>query len=205
MSGVTEVVNKALTLIGANRITSLTDGSTNAVAAEDIYEELRDELLRSHPWNFATKRVQLSQSSTDPTFEFDHAYPLPSDWLRTISVHHSDHGYGAVLYRSEFNANQRSIITSSDQIFLRYIYQATDMNEAPPDFRAALSYALARDLAVKLASSNSLRREMAREFTRSIGKARSNDAMGAFPELRPRGSWASSRSGRRRRDFFSDR
>ena len=98
MPAVTDIVNKSLRMIGATRITSLTDGSTNANAANDIYTEVRDELLRSHPWNFATKRAKLAQSATTPTFEFDYAYPLPSDWIRTVSVHDNDPRYGTLFY-----------------------------------------------------------------------------------------------------------
>ena len=205
MPGETDVVNRALRQIGATPIASLTDGSTSANAADDVYEETRDELLRSHPWNFATKRQQLAQSSTDPTFEFDHAYPLPSDWLRTVSVHDNDAGHGTILYRMEtINDNQRAIITSSDEVYLRYVYQVTDPNLMTADFRAALSAALARELSLAIASSNSVHDRMSIRADRLLNKARSSDAVGSFPELRPRGSWAASRGGRRRNDFLSD-
>ena len=204
MPGVTDVVNKSLRLIGASPITSLTDGSTSANAADDVYTETRDELLRSHPWNFATKRVQLSQSATAPGFEFDYAFPLPSDWLRTISVHDNDAGHGTILYRMEIVGSQRAIVTSSDAVYLRYVYQVTDPNLMAADFRAALEAALARDLSIVLASSNAIHDRMSIMAARLLNKARSNDALGSFPELRPRGSWAASRGGRRRNDFLSD-
>ena len=204
MPGETDVTNVALRRIGASRIVSLTDGSTSANVANDIYEEVRDDLLRSHPWNFATKRVKLAQSTTAPIFEFDHAYPLPSDWLRTISVHDNDAGHGTILYRSELIGTQHAIIASSDNVWLRYISRVTDPNMMAPDFRKAFEYALARDMAIALTSSNNLHESMATLAERALNKARSNDALGSFPELRPRGSWANSRSGGRRNDFLSD-
>lgn len=204
MPGVTDVINKSLRLIGASPITSLTDGSTSANAADDVYTELRDELLRSHPWNFATKRVQLAQSATTPIFEFDYGYPLPSDWLRTISVHDNDAGHGTILFRMEIVGTQRAIVTSSDAVYLRYVYQVTDTNLMTPDFRAALESALARDLSIPLASSNTLFELMSKKADRLLNQARSTDALGASPELRTRGSWAASRGGRRRNDFLSD-
>src|SRR3990167_5505093 len=205
MPGVTDVVNKSLRLIGASSITSLDDGSTSANAADDIYTELRDELLRSHPWNFATKRQKLAQSATTPEFEFDYAYPLPSDWLRTMSVHDNDAGHGTILYRMEtINDTQRAIITSSDAVYLRYVYRVTDTNMMTPDFRAVLAASLARDLAIALTSSNTLYELMVEKADKLLAKARSTDALGSFPELRPRGSWAAARGGRRRNDFLSD-
>ena len=206
MPGDTDIVNVALRKIGATRIVSLTDGSVNANVANDIYTEVRDDLLRSHPWNFATKRVKLAQSATEPIFEFDHAYPLPSDWLRTVSVHDNDAGHGTILYRSELIGSQHAIITSSDDVYLRYVSRVTDPNLMAPDFRTAFEFALARDMTIALASSNQLHESMATLAVRALNKARSTDALGAFPELRPRGSWATSRGGWRRRmhDTLSD-
>ena len=204
MPGEVDVINIGLRRIGQGPIVSLTDGSTAANAVNQIYEHIRDDLLRSHPWNFAIKRVKLAQSSVVPVFEFDHAYPLPSNWLRTVSVHDNDAGHGTVLYRMELHEGQRSIIASSDAIWLRYVSRVTDPNLMALDFIDALSLVLARDLSITLASSNTLYEQMAKAAKSSIARARSADAMGSFPELRPRGSWASSRGGRRGNDFFSD-
>lgn len=200
----TDIANVALRLVGQTTITSLTDGSTTANVLDDLYTEVLDDLLRSHPWNFATKRVQLAQSSTAPTFEFDHAYALPADWLRTVSVHDNDAGHGTVLYRMEQVGGQNAIVASSDAIYLRYIHRVTNPNLMSADFRRAFQLALARDLAIPLASSNTMQEQFSREATRVLARARSADAMGGFPELRPRGSWATSRGGFRRDDFLSD-
>jgi len=197
-------MNVSLTRIGATVIVSRSDGSKSANAIDEIYETIRDDLLRSHPWNFAIKRVKLAQSATDPTFEFDHAYPLPSDWLRTVSVHDNDAGHGTVLYRMEQVASQRCIVASSDEIWIRYVHRITDPNLMTPDFLSAFEFAMARDLSIPLASSNTLYEQMSKMFKSALAQARSTDAMGSFPELRPRGSWASSRGGWRRDDFLSD-
>ncbi len=203
MPGESDVINIALRRVGATPIVSLTDGSPSANAAGDIYAGLRDTLLASHPWNFATKRQNLAQSSTNPAFEFAHAYPLPSDWLRTISVHDNDAGHGIILYRMEQVNGQKAIVASSETIWLRYVAQITDPNLMTPDFLDALEFVIARDLAIPLASSNTLYEAMKDKAKSAIAQARSTDAMGSFPELRPRGSWATSRGGRRR-DFMSD-
>lgn len=193
----TDIVNVAMRRIGAKRIVSLSDGSTPANAANDIYTEVRDSLLRSNPWNFATKRLKLAQSSTTPVFAFDFGYPLPSDWIRTVSVHDNDAGHSTILYKMEQINGQNSIVTSRSEVWLRYVSRITDPNLMTADFREALIFTLARDLSIPLASSNSLELRMSVKADRAIARARSSDAMGSFPERRPRGSWASSRSGRR--------
>ena len=204
MSSDTDSANVALRLVGQTPVTSITDGSVTGNVVDDIFTELLDDLLRSHPWNFATKRVQLARLSVAPAFEFDYAYAHPSDWLRTISVHDNDAGHGTVLYRTEQVDGQTAIVSSSDAIYLRYVYRVTDQNLMSADFRRAFQFALARDLAIPLASSNSMQEAYSREASRALARARSTDALVGFPELRPRGSWASSRGGFRRDDFLSD-
>lgn len=197
MPGETDVINTAARLVGAEPITSITDGTKTANVASDIYDELRDYLLRSHPWNFATKRVQLARSATAPTFEFDYAYVLPADWLRTISVHDNDAGHGTLFYRMEQVGDQLVLVASSDQVYLRYVARVEDPNLMALDFRRTLEVSLARDFAIPLASSNTLHESLSSQAQRLLAQARSSDAMGGSPEQRPRGSWASSRGGRR--------
>lgn len=204
MASDTDIANHALRLLGQGTIVSLDDGSDTGNKVDDIYEDTRDNLLRSHPWNFATKRVQLARSSTAPAFEFDYAYVLPADWLRTISVHDNDAGHGTVLYRAELLGTQRVLVSSSDAIYLRYVSQVTDPNLMSVDFRMAFVLSLARDLSISIASSNTMQESFDRQAQRALAKARSTDAMGSFPEFRPRGSWASSRGGFRRDDFLAD-
>lgn len=193
MPAETDVINFALRLIGADPIASLDDGSHNANVARSFYTEIRDQMLRGHPWNFATKREKLAQSSTVPAFEHDHAYPMPSDWLRTISIHDNDAGFSTMLYSVEEIDGKTAVVTSADHVYLRYVAKVTDVNRMPPDFRKALEYRLAAAMAVPLAGSNTLRAECTKMGDRAMAQARSSDAMGGFPERRPRGSWASSR------------
>ena len=191
-----DVVNVALRLIGGGRITSLTQDLPQAATANDIYSNLLDDLLRSHPWNFATKRVQLSQFATDPAFGFDNAFVLPSDWLRTVSVHPSDSTYHNMTYREELVGTTKVIVTSATDCYLRYVARITDVNLWSADFRRAMSTALARDLAVPVAGSRSLRDDYSKEARRDLNRAKSSDAMGSSPERMPYGSWI-TRRGRR--------
>ncbi len=194
MASETSIANIALRLVGGTRITSLTQGTPNANAVQDIYTEVRDNLL-AFPWNFATKRVELAKSSTNPTFGFDSAFAHPADWLYTISVHDNDGGHGTIDYRHEQVAGQNVISTDSSQVFMTYTYKETDPNIMPPFFRIALSSALARDLSITIANSNVLEDQLSKRADRDLGRAKSIDALTSFPEPRPRGSWANSRSG----------
>lgn len=193
MTAIVDVVNVALRFVGASRITSLTEDSTSAVVANDLIDEVIDDLLRQHAWNFATKRVKLAQLTAEPPFEFDHAYAIPSDWLRTVSVHSNENATQRIFYREELLDDQKVINTSADELWMRYIARITDPNLWAADFRKAVSTALARDLAIPLANSNTLLKLLSDRSDRTLARARSTDAMGSSPERRPRGSWVTRR------------
>lgn len=193
MPTVTEVINHALRMIGGQRITDVTDGSKNANAASDIYELVRDELLASHPWNFAGERVELARSATAPAFGFQYKYALPADWLRTISVHDNDAGVGTLYHKEEGGF----IFADSENVYMRYVKRVTDANAMTADFRRAWSSALARDLAVPVANSNTLQEKMEKQATRDKARAQSTDALAGTPDARPLGSWVHRRFGAR--------
>ena len=195
MSSNTDIANLSMRLLKANRITSLTDGSNNANAANDVFTEVRDDLLRSHNWNFGQKWAKLAQLSTTPVFEFDNAYALPSDWIRTVSVHDNDAGAGTLVYREGEVDDQGVILHSADELWMRYIYRVTDPNRMAADFRMAFSYALA--LAIPGVSNLSAGREerLEKRAVTRLRRAKHSDAMGSAPERRPVGSWITSRGG----------
>lgn len=193
MASETDLINNALRLIGGSRITSLSDGTKNANVAGDLYEELRDDLLRGHPWNFAMKRVKLAQSTTAPVFEFDHAYSVPNDWLRTVAVHADDGGRTRIVFREELVDDKRMIITDADDVWMRYVSQVVDPNLMAADFRKALITALARDMAVPIAASNTLQQNYEKRANTALARARSNDGLGETAQRRPHGSWAGVR------------
>lgn len=60
-----DICNIALTTLGDYSITAaeLTAGSPElARKFKEIYDDMRDDMVYSHPWNFATKRVYLSRT-----------------------------------------------------------------------------------------------------------------------------------------------
>lgn len=195
MPSETDVINVGLRMIGGTAISNRTDGSTNANIVNDLYDEVRDDLLRGHNWNFATVRAQLAQMTVVPAFEFDHAYALPSDWLKTVSVHDNDAGTGTLFYRMEFNDGQRAILANTEQVFMRYVAQIVDPNLMAADFRMVLSTAIAAITALPIGASNTMAEAFSNKLDAMLGSAKAMDSQGSFPEQRPRGSWANSRGG----------
>lgn len=65
-----DLCNRALARIGADRIRDTAEDTKQARACRAIYATTRDELLRLHPWNFAT-RSDLVPEDTGYVYETD--------------------------------------------------------------------------------------------------------------------------------------
>lgn len=76
--------NQALGLLGAAEIT-LNGTTVNHGYCTTFFDDARDEILASHPWNYARKRAFAIQT-TDPFFGYDNAFTMPSDCLRILTI-----------------------------------------------------------------------------------------------------------------------
>jgi len=163
-----EIVNSALAKIGAPSISSLNDDSEPARRANRIYESARDELLRSHPWNFAIKRVSLSPNATGPEYEFTYAYDIPSDCLRVLNTDLDDVLDGRLWYKEG-----NTIIADSSTLKIKYIYKNENVEMYDSSFNETLSYRIARDLASSLNRDKNLSLTMNQYYEQSLAMARS--------------------------------
>lgn len=183
-------MNVALRMIGADTITSLTQGVKNSNVANDLYAETRDKLLRITAWNFAMERKKLARDATAPKFGFNYKYALPSDWLRTVGVWDNENESGQLHYRMAGGF----IEADTEEVWLLYVRRVTDPNLMTPLFRDALSAELAKQFAHPIAQSNTLFEQMKDEAGDALMKARSVDAIEDYPEEWAQGSWITERS-----------
>lgn len=195
MSTATDLCNIALRRIGSERLNNLyTDVSHTAVVVRDIYDEARRDCLNLHNWNFASKRLALTVSTTAPAFGFDYAYPLPEDFIRMISVHPYDDESATVEYRLEFQEDDdRVLVTNSNQIFIRYVFDLEDANVMSAAFRDVLAFRLARDFAAALPQSSTLAELTDAAFRRKLSHAKTIDGIEDFPDRMADGSWVTER------------
>ena len=60
------IVNRALALLGANKIVNMSDNTEEAKAASNVYDDSLKSILAECPWSFALKRANLNRITTDP-------------------------------------------------------------------------------------------------------------------------------------------
>lgn len=139
--------SRALLKIGASTIASFEEGTAESEVAANLYPAIRDALLSSHPWNFATGQVTLPRLVAPPVADFAHAYQLPPDFLRALSAGVSGRGQGLV-----YRIAENRVHCDSEEVVLTYVFRPEELS-FPPFFDQALIARLAAEFCIPLTES----------------------------------------------------
>ena len=157
--------SRALIRIGAAPITSFDDGTASSEIAGALYAPIRDALLSSYGWSFATGQVALAALSAPPAADYGHAYQLPDDFLRALSAGTGGKGRGL-----EFRIAAGTLQTDASAVLLTYIFRP-DESEFPPYFDFVLIARLSAEFCIPVtentARANSLYQLAELEFARA--------------------------------------
>jgi len=153
MASVVDIVNLSLGKLGDSAtVTSIDppEGSAQAEQAKRFYPIARDTLLELHPWNFATKRISLAETSDVAPDAWHFAYAIPSNYIRALSIYPEQSTSEAdqqpfIIETNE--AGQLILFTNIENATLKYIALITDTTKYTPLFINTLSYLLASFLA----------------------------------------------------------
>lgn len=190
MASSTDICNRALQKLGAARINSLTDQSTNARACALCYDTLRKELYRSHPWNFAIQRFQLAADATPPAFGYANSFTLPTGWQRVLPPdpvqNFNDRDWiiegGKLLTNDSSPLNVRCVIDIQDTTLMDVSYQE------------ALSSKMAEEMAEQITQSNTKKQAAADMYKDDINNAKKNNAIEKVPQQAPYDTWITKRA-----------
>ena len=184
----TELANIALGLLGAESITDFTERTPAAEKVRRHWPLVRDTLLRSKAWNFATKRVSLSEDvDATPIFDWTYAYALPGDYLKAIEFNAKQAGTG----EAEFEIAGRFLLADDDAAELKYTCRLETVSEWDPSFQDAFAHALAAALAPGLSTASGLGMAMRQRAEEIAVQAAGPNSV----ETRPRALLAHTGSG----------
>ncbi|MEM9046695.1 MAG: hypothetical protein AAGC81_18595 [Pseudomonadota bacterium] len=148
-----ELCSVALVKLGAEGISSFSDGTAEADVAGTLYDVIRDSLLGVHPWSFATAHAELVQLPTAPLTDFEYAFELPSDFIKALSAGDDCRSRGAV-----YQVVGREVHTNYEELTFAYIRRA-DEADFPTYFVSALINRLAAEFCLPL-TENASRSEL---------------------------------------------
>lgn len=167
--------SRALLKLGANSIASFEEGTTEAEVAANLYPVVRDGILSSHPWNFATGQITLPRLGAAPIADYAHAFQLPADFLRALSAGAGPFGRGL-----RYRIAERRLHANAEQVTLTYIFRPDEI-AFPPFFDHALITRLAADFCLPLTESTSRADLLARLAEAELRRARLIDAQEETP------------------------
>lgn len=172
MASDVDLCNMALSHVGSDTIvTSISppDGSVESGHCARFYPIARAELIESHNWSFALRRITLA-AVTNPSQAWAYAYALPSPCLKPVKVLQSfllqqfglffpsgwvtpdelrifDERGCADFTIEDSAADGQILLTNEPEAVLLYLIDVIDTAKFTPSFRTSLSYLLASFLA----------------------------------------------------------
>ena len=199
-SGMTEVANIALTNLGEATISDIqTDNNERARLLNNRFDDIRDAVLRSHPWNVTVRRSILSAYTSTPAWGYKYAFTLPTDsvtgesCLRVLGL--QDH---TTPYRLEGN----EILSDASTLNVKWQARVTNLTTLDSVLRNVLGLRIAWELAEPLTGKTALKDEMYKKYALSLQEARSLDAQeGGSVERIELSTWLDSRLGDYRTDY----
>ena len=168
-----DIVNRALLKLGQETVIDLTEDNERARSANALYNSVRDTLLSTYRWNFATKRAILEACELTPAFGFKYQYDLPSDFLRLISLPDAPDNA-----RDNYAIEQQHILTDyKSPLKIIYTARVTRANLFPAYFMEAVACRLAYELCDRLKQDVSRKNVLMQEYEMAIREAKKSNAI----------------------------
>lgn len=188
------IYNDALGMLGERKLAGLTEDREPRRVLDDFWDGVVLYALERGFWNFAMRTKLIdSSASYDPAFGFTFAFEKPSDWVRTYVIADNDHLQPPLMrYVDEGGFWYADV----DPLYVRFVSSDVEWGRNlslwPESFSEYVSDRLAVKACKRITGGNPSDDMLASE-KRSLGVARSRDAMDEPAGFPPTGSWVNSR------------
>lgn len=169
------ICSNALLMLGAQTINDFNEPVDRAKIAANLYPTIRDDLLRTHPWNCTIKRALLAPDATPPAFGYTNQFELPADFLRVLEV-------GQAGMQIDYLIEGRSILADATSVELRYVYLNPVENTWDASLVALLTLAMAAAMAYPITQSAALQANMEQKLSMAKKVARAVDGQEDPPQ-----------------------
>jgi len=198
MSSEVQIARLALQHIGDRYdITSLDEATPEAEQVNLVYENVRDMVLREHPWKFARKfSTPASLVGTVPG-NWSYMFLHPADCLRVIRIVNplGDDKPPVRFEMARNGADQHVILCDIEEPTIEYTMRLTEPGEYDPQFVTALSYRIAQYIAMPITGDRQIMSDMKTLADNEVRAAQASDANEGFEEPRPaQATWIDARA-----------
>lgn len=138
-----QIISDAFILLGKQPVSSPITDNPEFAAAKDIYDRLILDMLVIHPWRFAVKNLELSESTEPSPFDrWSKVFLMPGEQLLT--------------YRTDpiinYEIFENKLYTNESSVKLEFVFKA-DESRFPPYFTRMVTFQLAADIAMTVTQS----------------------------------------------------
>lgn len=181
--------NRALQLLGAERVESVDQTTRNANSCRACYESIRDALLEETVWRFSILQATIAADSPAPDWGKANSFTLPTDYIMLAP----DFPEEASLDRDYEVQDGKIFSDFSAPLYIRYVSKVTDPTKMPASFRELVSTKMADAMCEEITQSNQKKVAMERAVEAAYKVARRANARQSLSQEPPTSSWISVR------------
>lgn len=161
-------------------ITSLSQATTEAEQINLVYENVRDALVRDHPWKFALRYMSPSNLIGTPPAQWTYMYTYPPEALKVLRIINpldpSNDALPPIKWTVARNSlDVKVLLTDESAPEFEYIQRVTDPARFDDHFVLAFSWLLAQHIAMPITGDEGIAQSMEAAATRMVEKAKMED------------------------------
>lgn len=186
----TEIVNKALTLVGANPIVNIDDDTQNARVVNRVYELSLKSILSEAPWVFALRRSLLAITTDVPGWydtNESYVYAKPNECIRIFRTNDPD---------SSWRVLGNTIISDTDDLGVEFVYYNNTPSTYTASFVEAFVDKLCSDIGFMIVNSKTLAENFLEKYEKvSLSKALAENAQIGAQDFMRDSAWVNAKRG----------
>lgn len=193
------IANRALQILGADPIISLTENNKRARVLRVAFDPVRDAELQRRNWRFSIKRTTLAALADTPDSGFAYQYQVPTDYLRLLTggdliplANLSDYvSTPSALYAVE---GDRILTDVGAPLSIRYVARISDTSKFSASFAESLAARLAWECCDAITQSDSKQQLAERRYMIAMREARRANAFEGPTEAIADDTWMLARA-----------
>jgi len=166
------ICNQALTWLGQDPITSFDDNLDTAQWCRNNYRFLRDAVLESRMWTFATARY-VSTSADKPVWGGGFVHTLPPSWISVFRCYQP--GSMGTPLPLNWRLEGGQVIAEYETIWMWGVVGVEDTQKFTPLFAQALAARIAADGAIPFTENRNLQSDMWKLYDAKLAEAAARD------------------------------
>lgn len=166
-----DICNQALAKIRGSRITSLGDGTEEAILCNLLFDTIVDEVIAEGQWSTAVFRISLNKTINTPAFGFDFEYQLPTNpkLINVLEINESRAG------DKEYAVEGDKLLSNESTAKIKFLGRVDDTEMFGPYLTRAIVTRLAHELAFPLTGSRTLSESLLQKYELDLDRGLTND------------------------------